>query len=178
MQDNPKTCNFNIQKSINMETITLNLYKFSELSEDAKKKAIEKHLYINVEHEWWDCIQWDARNIIGVEISGFDIYRKSIDIKFIEDAEDVAQNIIREYGENHSMTKLSEKFLEDYTNLVTADEVNATDVEDIEEEYLNALGEEYLSMLEADYDYFTSDESISETLEFNEYTFLENGKRY
>jgi hypothetical protein len=161
-----------------METITLNLYKFSELSEDAKKKAIEKHLYINVEHEWWDCIYYDAKKVIGVEISAFDIYRKSIDIKFIEDAEDVAHNIIREYGENHSMTKLSEKFLEDYTNLVTADEVNATDVEDIEEEYLNALGEEYLSMLEADYDYYTSDEAIGETLESNQYDFLENGKRY
>lgn len=160
-----------------METITLNLYKFSELSEDAKKKAIEKHLYINVDHEWWDFIYYNAKKI-GIKISAFDIYRKDIDVKFIEDAEDVANNIIKDYGKNHSMTKLSEKFIEDYTNLVTADEVSASDVEDIEEEFLKDIGEEYLSMLQQDYDYYTSDEAIAETLEANEYDFLETGKRY
>jgi hypothetical protein len=178
MQDNPKTCNFNTQKSINMETITLNLYKFSELSEDAKKKAIEKHLYINVDCEWWDFIYYDAKKVIGVEISGFDIYRKSIDIKFIEDAEDVAHNIIQEYGQDTDMYKLAADFIVDYSNLIMTDDPSPSDIEDREEEFLNGLGEEYLSMLEKDYDWLTSDEAIADTLELNEYTFLENGKRY
>lgn len=161
-----------------METITLNLYKFSELSEEAKQKAIEKHLYINVDHEWWDCIQWDARNVIGVEISAFDIYRKDIDVKFIEDAEDVAHNIIQEYPEYSSMYKVAAAFIVDYSKLVLSDVQYASDIEDREEEFLKDLGEEYLSLLERDYDWLTSDESIAETLEINEYDFLETGKRY
>lgn len=168
-----------------METITLNLYKFSELSEDAKKKAIEKHCDINVEHEWWDCIQWDAKKVIGVEISGFDIYRKSIDIKFIENADVVAKNIMENFGIDTDIYRRANDYLIEYNKLKekqTFDEYGESeqddDIDDMEKEFLHVLGEEYLSMLEKDYDWLTSDEAIAETIEINEYDFLENGKRY
>lgn len=39
-----------------MRTEQINIYQFSELSEAAKKKAIEKRRNWNVEHDWYDCI--------------------------------------------------------------------------------------------------------------------------
>jgi hypothetical protein len=161
-----------------METITLNLYKFSELSEDAKKKAIEKHCDINVDYQWWECIQWDARNTIGIEIEEFDLYHRTIKAIYVEDAQDVATNIMDNWGQDTDIYKIASAFLEEYTNLVTNDDPSASDIEDREEEFLNQLGEEYLSLLDKEYDWLTSDEAIADTLEINEYTFLENGKRY
>lgn len=39
-----------------MEHITIDVYSFEELSDEAQEKAIDNNRYINVEHfEWWDC---------------------------------------------------------------------------------------------------------------------------
>jgi hypothetical protein len=37
-------------------------YKFSELSEEAKEKAIEKLYDINVDYDWWDCCLEDIES--------------------------------------------------------------------------------------------------------------------
>lgn len=39
-----------------MKQITITLYKFNELSEVAKKKAIEHFSNINVDYNWWDSV--------------------------------------------------------------------------------------------------------------------------
>jgi hypothetical protein len=41
-----------------MRTITkkIKAYKFDELPEDVQEKVLDKHRYINVEHNWWDGI--------------------------------------------------------------------------------------------------------------------------
>lgn len=57
-----------------MRTIKTKVYQFSELSEQAKKKAIEWGYDINVCHEWWEVIYEDAAEI-GLKLTGFDIGR-------------------------------------------------------------------------------------------------------
>ncbi len=51
-----------------MKTIEINLYKFEELSDEAKKKAIqecqENEYYLD--YEWWDGIYEDATTIAGL----------------------------------------------------------------------------------------------------------------
>ncbi|MBM9615232.1 hypothetical protein JWJ90_13175 [Desulfobulbus rhabdoformis] len=36
-------------------TLTINLYSFEELSDEAKQHAIEEYHDINTDHDWWDC---------------------------------------------------------------------------------------------------------------------------
>ena len=47
------------------------VYKFEELSDSAKEKARESLRDINVQHEWWDFVYEDAKNI--GEILGIDM---------------------------------------------------------------------------------------------------------
>lgn len=54
-----------------MRNHTLDIYEFSELSEEAQERAIEKFREHNLDYEWWDFVYYDAREIaklIGIEI--------------------------------------------------------------------------------------------------------------
>lgn len=54
-----------------MRTEEIKIYQFSELSEDAKEKAIEQFRDINVDSDWWDFIYSDFAALcktIGVDI--------------------------------------------------------------------------------------------------------------
>jgi hypothetical protein len=46
-----------------MKTRTINVYEFSELSDEAKEKAIEKLYDINVDYDWWDSNYEDFENL-------------------------------------------------------------------------------------------------------------------
>jgi len=181
MQDNPKTCNFYIQKQINMETITLNLYKVSELSGKIQSYVLDKYRDVMTDYQWWDFIYEDAQRI-GLEISSFDIYYRTISIEYTENADVVAQNILKDWGEGTELNRLANDFIQHYTKLKeqqTFDEYGYSeqddDIDDAEKEFLHELGEEFLSILTSDYEWRTSDEAIMEYLEDNQYMFTENG---
>jgi len=59
-----------------MRTIETTVYKFDELSDEAKQQSIENLYDLNVDYEWWDCTYEDAENI-GLKISEFDLDRAS-----------------------------------------------------------------------------------------------------
>jgi hypothetical protein len=169
-----------------VETTTRNLYKFEELSEEAKERAIENLWDINVDHDWWDSVYMDAENI-GLKIDEFDIDRGSYARgKFTLSAEEVAANIMRDHGESCETYKTAENFLKEHDPVFASymDE-NSPDYEsreseekllDIESEFLKSLLEDYRIMLSEEYDYLTSDEAIKETIEANEYEFTKDGK--
>ncbi|NMB83292.1 MAG: hypothetical protein GYA14_15900 [Ignavibacteria bacterium] len=46
-----------------MKTIEVKLYSFSELSEEAKERAVENLSTINVNYEWWDAVYEDFENL-------------------------------------------------------------------------------------------------------------------
>lgn len=56
-----------------IDTVKTKVFKFDELSETAKQKAVEEFYDINVSDvEWWDCTYKDAKAIaelMGIEIS-------------------------------------------------------------------------------------------------------------
>jgi hypothetical protein len=158
-----------------MKTIEVTLYKFDELTEKAKEKAIKNYFDINIDHEWWDSIYYDARNV-NLKISEFDIYARSIKIDFIYSAEETANKILSEYGQICSTYKLAESFLHDLSKLDQDSNDYEDDLTYLEDDFLSDLGEEYLSFLNSDYDYLTSEQSIIETFEANDYHFNENGK--
>ena len=55
-----------------MQSMTVETYKYDELSEEAKEKALETMQDINTDYEWWDSAIEDAKEIgriMGIEIS-------------------------------------------------------------------------------------------------------------
>ena len=165
-----------------MRTVTkhTDVYKFEELSDAAKQKAIG-HLYdINVDFEWWEWTYEDAKTI-GCEIHEFDTDRGNYCKLTCHDAHETATLILENHGETCDTHKLAKEYLKDFDALERDEDgeiLNGRELEDLDEEFERALGEEYLSMLRREYEYQTSEEAIIETINANEYEFTEDGKLF
>jgi hypothetical protein len=154
------------------ETKTFTVYSFDELSEEGKEKAISKLYDLNVDHEWWSFTYDDAKEI-GLKITGFDIDRnRNATGHFIMSAEDVARAIMRNHGEYCCTTQTAKKYLPNLLN----DE--SEEYEDNAHEFLQDLLEDYAILLQQEYEYLTSEESIKESIRANEYEFTEDGEIY
>lgn len=171
-----------------MKTVTVNIYQFSELSEDAKKKAIEKHSDINVDYHWWDCTYEDAKNI-GLKITGFGLDRnRNATGDFLLNACEVADNVLSQHGNECETYKTAENFMNEWQPIFNdymneeSENYESRELEDtlndLETEFLNDLLENYSIMLQNESEYLQSEEAIIETIEANEYEFTEEGNRY
>ena len=173
-----------------MKTIEIKLYKFSELSKEAKQKAIEL-CDINVDN-WWESSYEDAERVFCI-ISSFDTGRGNYcDLNFTLSAYEVASEIKSEHGVNCDTYKKAINFINSYDNLVAkySDGTNQDivmeennckfdeEVEELEENFEKIIADCYLTMLINDCEYRTSKEAIIETIEANEYDFTEDGKLY
>jgi hypothetical protein len=172
-----------------MRTKTINLYQFDELSDEAKQKAIESLSGINVDFEWWEFVYEDAEQI-GLKITEFDIdrgmYAKG---EFIEGAEDVANAILKNHGEDCETYKTAKGYLTDRDELVAkySDGVNTDVVAEEDEYYFDQdcdelddsfridLLDDYRIILDKEWDYLTSEEAVIGTIRANEYEFTEDG---
>ncbi len=166
-----------------MRKIELKIYSFSELSEEAQQKAINKLSNINVDCQWWDSIYMDSENI-GLKITSFDLDRnRNAKGKFLVSSKDVAQNILNEHGENCSTYKTAKNFLNDYSPLFAEYSLNDSleyeyKILDLEEAFLENLLEDYSILLQNESEYLQSDEAIKETIEANNYEFTKDGEMY
>lgn len=168
-----------------MKTIEVILYKFAELSEQAKKKAVENLCDINVDHDWWNSTYEDAERI-GLKITGFDLDRnRHATGKFIWNAKDVAEAILKEHGEKCETHQTAKDFLEKALPLIEKEsEIDYRDydlegeISDLEDDFLKSLLEDYSIMLQKESEYLQSEKAIIETIEANDYDFTENGKLY
>jgi hypothetical protein len=171
-----------------MKTIEVNVYKFAELSDKAKDKAISEFYDTNVNYDWWDSIYDDAATI-GLKITGFDLDRsRHANGEFTLAANEVAQNIFDNHGKTCETFKTAETFMEEWQPIFNnyMDE-NHEDYEsyeseqkmqDIEDEFLKSLCEDYSIMLQNEYEYLTSEKAIIESIEANDYDFTENGELF
>jgi hypothetical protein len=170
-----------------MKTVSINIYKFNELSEESKQKALDHLFDLNVDYNWWEDMYEDAKEI-GLKITSSDTERKDITGEFNLSACEVAQNILNNHGETCETYKTASNFLDEW-NPIFADYMNessenyeSSDSEskmiDLETDFLNSLLQDYLIMLEHDYDYRTSSEAIIESIEANDYDFTEDGELY
>ena len=166
-----------------MRTITTHTdaYKFEELSDKAKRNAIEKLYDINVDFDWWDCIYDDAKTI-GCKIKEFDTDRGSYCEMVCDDAHETANLIIANHGETRDTYKLAAEHLKDHDKIIDEDGEPANEyavdklLDELGAEFQRALGKEYLSLLRQEYEYLTSEDVIVETILANEYEFTEEGK--
>jgi hypothetical protein len=155
-----------------MKTKTINLYEFDELSDQAKQRAIVDYWQINLD-DWWDSIYEDAK-MIGLKITGFGLDRnRHCTGKAIDDALTMAHKIKTEHGFDTPTYELANEFIKDYADL--DDDIDANELRDFENEFVNAILEEYSILLQREYEWLTSEEAIIDTLLANEYEFLEDG---
>lgn len=153
----------------------IKLYQFSELSEEAKDKAIESLYDVNVDYDWWESTYEDAANI-GLKLTGFDIDRGSYcKGTFIESAESVANAILKDHGESCSTYHTAKAYFKELEAIIPDDDGDK-DTEEIDDNFRRDLLEDYLVILRQEYEYQTSREAIIETIEANEYEFTEDGK--
>lgn len=161
-------------------------YKFNELSEKAKQKAIEKLCTINVDYEWWESVYEDAK-MIGLKITEFDIdYKGYCRGKLTESAVEVADLIIKNHGSSCGTYKLAESFITDRDQIVENQEkdehgeiIDVYDLDlkldEIENHFEIELLREYADILKKEYDYLTSEKAIIETIEAKDYEFNKEG---
>lgn len=161
-----------------MREHTIKLYKYEELTEKAKQKAIENLWDINVDYEWWDSVYEDAANI-GLKITSFDIGRSnSIEGEFEESPGYVITKILSEHGEGTETYKTALRYRDTEWEFVDEDGDYDGENEDAISEFLHDLLEDYLVMLRNEYEYLTTKEAIEETIIANEYEFTEDGKLF
>ena len=159
-----------------MKTKTINLYEFDELSDQAKQRAIANNCGINVDYwEWYHSVYDDAENI-GLKITGFDLDRnRHCTGKAVDDVLTIAHKIKTEHGFDTPTYELANEFIKDYAAL--DEDIDADELRDFKNEFLKSILEEYSILLQKEYEWLTSKESIEDALRANEYEFLEDGSR-
>jgi hypothetical protein len=172
-----------------MKTIEIKIYTFDELSDSAKETARNWYREGGLDYEWWDHIYEDAKTA-GLELKTFDLDRNRHAIgNFIESARECAELIIKNHGHECETFKTATAFLKERDEIVdTAPKDENGDLEDesalddnldkCEAEFLKSILEDYSRMLQRESEFLYSAESVDENIRANEYTFLQNGKRF
>jgi len=172
-----------------MRTVRTKVYKFNELTDEAKQKALEHCAYFNVEDSfWYESIKDDAKEI-GLQIEEFDIDRASYcKGDFLLSANEVAQNILNNHGEECETYKTAESFMKDWQPVYNdyLDEgskgyesaENEQKLLELESDFKESLLSDYLTILRKEYEYQTSEAAIKETIEANGYEFTKDGKMF
>ena len=172
-------------------TTTVEVFKFDELSDKAKEKALDHYRYFQVEDDWWDFIYEDAERI-GLKITEFGLDRnRHAKGEFLLSACEVAANIFKEHGNQCGTHKTAQDFQYEWDKLVekysdgkdtecVAEENQYEfnqEADEMEESFLESILEDYSIMLQNECEYLTSDESVTEFIEANDYEFTEDGNR-
>jgi lipase chaperone LimK len=176
------------------EIKVIKIYKYEELTEEQKQKVLSKLWDLNVDLDWWIYTYEDAERI-GLKINGFDIDRGSYcEIKPLLSYIDIADQIIKDHGDQCETYIHAEEFLKEYNPLLEQYEEMNNDctgnydynlyqkIEDqlveLKIRFLSNLRNDYLTILRNEYEYLTSREAIEETINCNEYEFTEEGDIY
>jgi hypothetical protein len=165
------------------------IYKFDELSEDAQNNALKWIYGINVKYEWWESTYDDAANI-GLKITSFDLYRnRHCKGEFLASAEETAHKIEADHGDTTETYKTAIAYLSERDAIIEKAEKDENgeyideyaldnELDAADNDFLCSILEDYASILQKDYNYLTSRESIIETIKANDYDFTIEGKLF
>ena len=160
-----------------MITHEIKTYSYNELPENIKEKVMEKYYNINTDHEWWDFLEYELKEM-GIELSSFDIDHYKCELKFINGGHEIADHIINEHGEKCDTYKNASLYLKNRDEIVdnSIDEYEMDiELDELRDEFKKDLEQDYLIMLRDNYEYLTSEEAIEETIMANEYDFTLDG---
>lgn len=178
------------------ETIVRTILKFDELDENQKSKVIENMRDINTDYDWYEHVYDDAKTILGmlgfsnIEItySGFwsqgdgASFTASFDVPRTKKELKERQAKVREYAPNIKLGLFSDmRFDKDEKDAGTLEVFRicphyahyntiSSDNNDLKE-FARDFSKWIYKKLESEYEYLTSNECITETIECNEYEF-------
>lgn len=154
------------------------LYKFNELSDEAKQKALEGLYDINVDLEWFEAVYYDADQC-GLQIKSFDIDRNDI-AGSLTDSMEYSIKCIEVNAWTGDISDIANDYKAKLKELreITLDDDLYDAEQELEAEFEKELLQVYLSSLKAEYEYLLSDEAIKETIEANDYEFTADGKLF
>lgn len=169
----------------NMRTQQIKLYNFDELSDEIKEKVLNKFRDINTDFNWHDFLEYEFKEDLknkGITFDGlnFDLYRRDISLNkpSIEDY----KKVISHFADNDIKTQELLKVIEDNDEEINIEihsnprgDTTQLYINDEISEKFNDLLYSYLNQLNKEYEFQISDDAIKETLNVNEYEFLENG---
>lgn len=161
-----------------MRTQTINLYQFSELSKEAKEKALKHFADINFTDNWWDSYDVEI-NDLWLELTWFDHHY--CNISMWDTLLNVCNKIIAEHGETTDTFKTADRFkkrLEKYmltwpTDIEIEDKLN-----EMTDEFIEAIEKDFWKIFREQMYYMATDKAIIDTIEANEYEFTEDGTFY
>jgi hypothetical protein len=162
-------------------TIRTKVFKFNELNEDAKERAIEDFRYSNTpDFEYsFENIKEDAKEI-GLKIISLSDDRQN-EGEWLLSANEVAQNIFNSHGEMCETYKTAQKFMDEWEP-VFAEYMQTEEGEEklmeLEDEFLQSLLEDYRILYNNDLENQSTDEYIKEQIEANEYEFTKDGNMF
>ena len=181
-----------------MREMTTMVYSFNELSDDAKKRALNAFRDINVEYDWWTYGAYDtictAGKLLGLDIDRInfdaDLYCifnadyeyargavKAIQAEFphATDLHDVArklQALQRRHFYSLSCNVASQRDTNSYQCFRFGEDYECEDLGDIIDDFAHWAR----ILLRDEYKDLTSDEEVKEIIIVNEYEFTEGGK--
>jgi len=165
-----------------MRTITQNIYTFQELNPKAQQKAIDLFLEKSepINDIWWKNIYDDALETADLKITGFEIDIRSINTQFTTDAKSSASRVISEHGKETTTYSIAKNFLSELRALELQEDTALTEVrlQELKDNYMEALSNEYLNILDREYEYLSSQEYAVDFMTDNDWEFFENGERY
>jgi hypothetical protein len=163
-----------------MREAVVKVFEFKELSDEVKKRVLNKLRDVNTDCNWWEFTYEDAATI-GVDIQEFDVYARHIIMVFDKLASDTAEAILRNHGEHCETYKLAQDYLAKNRE-ITSEVVDDTEVcyliEELDYDFREDLSKVYFDMLKKEFEFLTSDEAIIETIEQTGIEFLPDGREF
>ena len=169
-----------------MKTKTYTVYKFSELPEESKQKALENYRGdMNLDYEWWQDdalldipgatwkkIYFDLDRGQFLQFEGLDIPKSEEFRELLKLSEALWKKV--SYNFSNSRNSSSE------IDFIYVDDVNLTDrelriLEDAEEIFSDKVHQAWKNLRD-EYEYRMSNKAVIETFEANDYDFTLEGK--
>ena len=179
-----------------MREMTVTVYSFAELSDDAKDRALNEFRDINVEFNWWEGSYYTIRaagKLIGLDIGDihFDTYLYCIFDADYEYARGAAKAIQAEFPRATDLHDVARKLQDLQKRHFYSLSCAVREARDMNRYSCFRFGEDYECdlgdiiddfarwaqiLLRDEYKYLTSDEAVKEAIESNGYEFTEEGK--
>lgn len=156
-----------------MKTKTIEVYEYSELSDEAKRVASSWWLESGIDQEFaWDSMKEDAENV-GIKLTAWE-YGRTCEGKLVESFSSVLGNILKDHGDMCETYKTAKEY-KDKLDVLTDEQEDER--EELEADFLLSILEDYRIAMDKECDYQQSEEYIAEIMEANDYEFTKNGKR-
>ena len=180
-----------------MREMTVTVYSFAELSDDAKERAINAFRDVNVEYNWWtdtyDMIR-TAGKLLGLDIgqihfdtdsyctfdASYEYVRGAVkavrnEFPWVDDLCKVAkdlQDLQRRHFYSLSCTVTGGRSANRYECFRFCEDYECEDLGDIIDDFAHWAW----VLLRDEYEWLVSDDAVREMIEANEYEFTEEGK--